>query len=1132
MPTENDASTGRPSEPTRLTSPSGLRAEINANGSLRRLDCDAICLALFVGNELEGGPANLYLRRHSDKVEWTPLLGPLSRTRFHTDPSTGRLIGVGSWLGINYALTLILAKSKPAWFWHVRLENTEATSQQVDLTYAQDVALSSYGGIRLNEFYVSQYLDHTALQHAKRGVMVATRQNQAADGRFPWSLIGSLREGSSYATDAKQFHGLATRAGEPPVGLLGELPGRRLQHEHSMVVIRDAPLRLAPKSSVTAGFFGLYVPDHPDATATTDAGRADEALGLPEATPVNLESQPADGPDNSTLFSAAPLLDVLDLDADSLREFFGSQWRHDEVDAAGQRLSFFHGADSHVVLRAKELRVLRPHGHILRTGRHTTPDETALTSTAWMSGVFHSMVTEGHVSINRFLSTIHTYLGLFRSHGQRVFVQVGANWQLLNIPSAFEMSPNDCRWIYRHSGGVIQVRAAANSDPHELTLSIEVLSGAPARFLISHHVALNDDDGSAPGAAVWRRDGEQIVLVPAPNTELSRRFPSGSFAVAPLPGTKFQQVGGDELLFIDKRSRQQPFLCIVTEPGTAAGLSIRGHLVPKESQPPLLADAAVGLIPKLGMTATGASTTTERLGNVTDIVPWLTHNAFVHYLSPRGLEQYSGGGWGTRDVCQGPVELLLAQDRPDAIRDLLLRVMKQQNPDGDWPQWFMFFERERGIRPGDSHGDIVFWPLVVLSQYLTASGDSGVLNETVRFFDSKGPDAGEQATVWQHVQRAFSLIEKRLIPGTALAAYGHGDWNDSLQPADPMLREHMCSAWTVTLHFQTLNALARALRAIGRPDDAKPLENQAQAVHRDFQRLLLIDGVLAGYAIFEEGGHLRYLLHPNDKVTGIKYSSLAMIHAIIEDMLTPAQSREHLLLIDKYVSGPDGVRLFDRPMPYHGGTQRIFQRAETATYFGREIGLMYTHAHLRHAQALAHVGEADRFFRALCQANPIGIGSIVPTATLRQANCYYSSSDAAFDDRYHASDEYGRIQQGTIALDGGWRVYSSGAGIALGLIVRRFLGLSCEASSLRVDPVMPTALDGLRVDTTLRGRPIEVRYRIGSAGCGVVEVCLNDKPLSFTLEANPHRRGAAMVALASVLEQLKPQHNVLTVRLG
>ena len=78
------------------------------------------------------------------------------------------------------------------------------------------------------------------------------------------------------------------------------------------------------------------------------------------------------------------------------------------------------------------------------------------------------------------------------------------------------------------------------------------------------------------------------------------------------------------------------------------------------------------------------------------------------------------------------------------IRDLLLRVMRQQNPDGDWPQWFMFFERERDIRAGDSHGDIVFWPLLVLAQYLIASGDAGDAGERVAFFDARGPEAGEQ----------------------------------------------------------------------------------------------------------------------------------------------------------------------------------------------------------------------------------------------------------------------------------------------------------------------------------------------------------------------------------------------------
>ena len=57
-----------------------------------------------------------------------------------------------------------------------------------------------------------------------------------------------------------------------------------------------------------------------------------------------------------------------------------------------------------------------------------------------------------------------------------------------------------------------------------------------------------------------------------------------------------------------------------------------------------------------------------------------------------------------------------------------------QNPDGDWPQWFMFFERERGIRPADSHGDIVFWPLLALAQYLLASDDASILDEVVPFF--------------------------------------------------------------------------------------------------------------------------------------------------------------------------------------------------------------------------------------------------------------------------------------------------------------------------------------------------------------------------------------------------------------
>ena len=1127
----------------RLSSPSGVRAEINANGSLRRLDCGALTLSLFLGNELEGGPANLYLRRRSAAGEWTALLGPTSRTRFAASATGDRLIGTGEWLGLEYSVALLLARNAAAWFWHVKLRNTASTAQEVDLTLTQDLALAQYWAVRLNEYYVSQYLDHTPLLDSVHGHLVASRQNLAVDGRHPWCLTGSLRKGVSFATDALQFYGLAGRAGRTPAGLTGELPAVRLQHEHSLVAIRDAPLRLEPGSQSAAGFFGLHLGDHPAATSLEDLKWLNDVRALPEATAV-IEEAPgphADGTADTaaTLFSSRSTLESLDLEPEALRAAFPAPWRHEEHDEQGALLSFIYGDGHHVVLRDKELRVLRPHGQLLRTGRHLVPDESALTSTVWMRGVFHSMVTQGHVSINRLLSTVHSYVGLFRSHGQRVFVESEGAWQLLDVPSAFEMYPDGARWIYRHRGGTIEVRSEAQHEPQRLTLSIEVRTGAPARFLVAHHLALDGDDGSGPTQPPWRLEGEGVSAAPSPGTELGRRFPNGRFLLQPLSGTRWERVAGDELLFGDGRSRAQPYLCVIAGPTRTAGIEIRGDLIRAETVArqtaaaagaPLAAGAV--LAPKLALRAPATSPLANAVARLADIVPWFAHDALVHYLSPRGLEQYSGGGWGTRDVSQGPVELLLALGRTEPLRDVLLRLMRAQNPDGDWPQWFMFFERERGIRAGDSHGDIVFWPLVVLAQYLDTSGDEGVLEERVRFFDARGPEAGEIASVWEHAERALALIGRRLIGGTALPAYGHGDWNDSLQPADPALRERLCSAWTATLHHQALTMLGRALRRAGRGERAIRLQAAADAVRKDFRRLLIADGVLAGFALFDDGGAVRYLLHPRDELTGVRYSSLAMVHAILEDLLTAEEARAHLALIEAHLTGPDGLRLFDRPMPYHGGPERVFQRAESATFFGREIGLMYMHAHLRFAQALAHMGEADRFFRALCQANPIGLKEIVPAATLRQANCYYSSSDAAFQDRYQASAEYERVARGTISLDGGWRVYSSGAGIALGLIVRRFLGIAAEADALRVDPVIPAALDGLRAEVEVLGRTFEVLYRVGPAGCGVRRIEFNGTAVPFNTESNPHRTGAALVPLPAVLARIASAHNRLEIELG
>jgi cellobiose phosphorylase len=1095
----------------------GLKAEFNDNGSLRHLRLHDVHVNLFVGNEVEGGPANLWLRLHHDDaagVELVPLLGP--RSPLGLRRSAHGMEALGAWRDLQLRLALRLAADAPAWFWHLRVDNLGSAARTIELLHVQDLGLAAYGAIRTNEFYVSHYIDLSALQHRERGCIVAARQNQAIDGCHPWALIGSLRRGASYATDALQVLGLAARAGARPAGLVDGLPGARLQHEHALAAIEDEALTLGAGAGAELGFFGCVQAHHPQATANADLAAVDAALALPEALAPTWGNDGHDAVAPArTLFSAAPLLMVDDLDPGELDALFGTSRRHEECDDAGKGLSFFHSDGAHVVLRAKELVAKRPHGHILRSGSTLEPDESSLTSTLWMGGVFHSMVTQGHVGINRFLSTVRGWLGQFRSQGLRLFVSIDGRWLLLGVPSAFEMRPAACRWIYKHGGGLIEAVADTRGDAHGLGLSVRVLAGPSLAMLASLHVALAGDDGEDGGAPHWRADAQGVFVAVPPGSDLAERFPEGGFRIEPATGSRFDRVGGDELLFEDGGSRGQPFVCIGCEATTSFGLTIRGELVAASSVP---ATAA--------LQAPRWHTHDAEAARLAEIVPWYLHDALVHYLSPRGLEQFTGGGWGTRDVCQGPLEMLLALGLTRPVRDLLLRVFAAQNGDGDWPQWFMFFERERATRAGDSHGDIVFWPLLGLARYLVATEDGALLDAVLPFHDD------DAASVWNHVERALAVIAARRIADTQLAAYGHGDWNDSLQPVDEASRERLCSAWTVTLHHQMLDSLSRALRRIDRDAEAQALEAQARDVLADFQRLLVADGVVAGYAQFEPGCERRLLLHPQDRVTGVRYSLLPMMHAVINDMLSPTQASDQLRLIEAHLLGPDGARLFDRPLPYRGGPQQLFQRAESSAFFGREIGVMYTHAHLRYAEMLAHLGEAERFFDALAKAHPIALRERVPMSDRRQANCYYSSSDAAFADRYEAQSRYDDIARGRVALDGGWRVYSSGPGIMIGLLVGHFVGIRQEKSTLIIDPVLPSRLDGFRATLTVAQHQIELLLQVGPRGHGPVQVDLNDRPLPFTRGANPYRTGAAEVTMDAVRAALQTGVNRLVVRLG
>jgi cellobiose phosphorylase len=444
---------------------------------------------------------------------------------------------------------------------------------------------------------------------------------------------------------------------------------------------------------------------------------------------------------------------------------------------------------------------------------------------------------------------------------------------------------------------------------------------------------------------------------------------------------------------------------------------------------------------------------------VNTIFPWFAHDAIIHLTVPHGLEQYTGAAWGTRDVCQGPVEFLLTLEHDGVVKEILRIVFAEQSEaGGDWPQWFML-PPYSNIRDSHSHGDVIVWPLKALCDYLEGTNDLAFLDEPIAWRRADGSASDRRDAVAAHIDKLIATCRQRFVAATHLMRYGEGDWNDSLQPVDARLKDSMVSSWTIALFFQQLMRYAEVLRRAGRYEQAAELSDLAATVREDFNRYLIRDGTVAGYAIFGPNAERpELLLHPSDTRTGLSYSLLPMTQSIIAGLFTPEEAARHLRLIREHLLFPDGVRLMDRPVSYRGGIETVFRRAESSSFFGREIGLMYVHAHIRYCEAMAVLGEADAFWQGLQMVNPISVTDQVAKALPRQRNAYFSSSDAAFCDRYEAAANWSDVKAGAVGFEGGWRVYSSGPGLYINLVMRYVLGRSRYFGERVARPVVPGEL--------------------------------------------------------------------------
>ena len=109
------------------------------------------------------------------------------------------------------------------------------------------------------------------------------------------------------------------------------------------------------------------------------------------------------------------------------------------------------------------------------------------------------------------------------------------------------------------------------------------------------------------------------------------------------------------------------------------------------------------------------------------------------------------------------------------------------------------------------------------------------------------------------------------------------------------------------------------------------------------------------------------------------------------------------------------------------------------------------------------VGDSEALWDALVVANPIAVTETLAHAAFRQRNAYFSSSDAAFRDRYEASANWELAKSGEIAVEGGWRIFSSGPGLYVSLVVRHALGAKRRFGKRVVRRSLPASQKRLRL---------------------------------------------------------------------